>query len=162
MAALYELTGQWKALLDMMEDPDIDQQAVMDTLEGLDYEIEEKADSYAKIIRTLEGEAEAFKTEMDRMAAKKKNIENNIDRMKRSLENCMVATNKRKFKTELFSFNIQKNAPSLDILDEKLVPREFYVQKEPELSRKAALQYIKDNGPQEWGTTRQTESLRIR
>ena len=50
---LYELTGQFLELLDMLEDEEVDEQVIMDTLESVEYEIEDKADGYAKIIKAL-------------------------------------------------------------------------------------------------------------
>ena len=54
MANLYELTGDFLTLMDMLEDEECDEQCIMDTLESVEYEIEEKADGYAKIIKSLE------------------------------------------------------------------------------------------------------------
>ena len=54
MAALYELTGEFLQLMDMLEDEECDEQCIMDTLESIEYEIEDKADGYAKIIKSLE------------------------------------------------------------------------------------------------------------
>ena len=51
MANIYELTGQFLQLLDMLEDEEVDEQVIMDTLESVEYEIEDKADGYAKIIK---------------------------------------------------------------------------------------------------------------
>ena len=50
MATLYELTGEFLQLMNMLEDEDCDEQCIMDTLESVEYEIEDKADGYAKII----------------------------------------------------------------------------------------------------------------
>ena len=57
MANIYELTGQFLQLLDMLEDEEVDEQVIMDTLESVEYEIEDKADGYAKIIKALEADA---------------------------------------------------------------------------------------------------------
>lgn len=108
MSTLYELTGEYRALLEMLEDCD-DPQIVIDTLEGIDGEIEVKADGYAKVMRQLEGEAAMLKGEAERLTARRKVIENNIDRMKKALQQAMITTGKTKFKTNLFSFNVQKN-----------------------------------------------------
>ena len=43
MASLYELTDDYLALLEMAEDPDMDEQALKDTMEGIEGVIEIKA-----------------------------------------------------------------------------------------------------------------------
>ena len=53
VSTLYELTDDYLALLEMAEDPDIDEQALKDTMEGIEGALEIKAEGYAKIIRTL-------------------------------------------------------------------------------------------------------------
>lgn len=158
---LYELTGQFLQLLDMAEEGNLDQQTLNDTLEGLGLEIEDKADGYAKVIRQLEGYLLAIDGEVDRLSLKKKTIKNNIDVLKRNLEGAMIVTDKKKFKTPLFSFAIQKNAPSLDILDETKIPWEFYAEQEPKLDRKSLLAFVKENEV-DYASVKQTESLRIR
>ena len=157
---LYELTGQYLELLDMAEDAD--PEVFADTLEGIDGEIEDKADNYAKVIRTLEGDAQSVKSEIDRLTEKKHFLENNIKKIKENLQVCMAATKKTKFKTQLFSFGIQKNPPSVRIKNEAEIPVQFYRQPEPVLDKMALKDFLKQNGAQEYAELVQTESLRIR
>ena len=159
---LYELTSQWQEVADMMEDGDVEEQVILDTLESIEGEIEDKADGYAKVIAILNANLAAIKSETDRLYIRRKVIENNIDRMKRSLESAMRATGKTKFKTQLFSFNIQKNPPSTQILDEEKIPGEFWVMQEPTINKTAIKDYLKANGDQEWAKLVSTEGLRIK
>ena len=158
---LYEITGGILELLTMAEDLELDQKMIRDTMEGLDFEFEEKAEAYAKIIKTLEMDITGLDTEIQRMTKKKATIKNNIDRLKRSLEGAMIATGKRKFKTALFGFGIQKNPPSLNVLDESKIPDEFWIEQQPKLDKKAVLAFVKENKV-DWAELSQTESLRIR
>ena len=96
---LYELTDDYRNLLEMAEDPDTDPEAFADTLEGIEGAIEDKADGYAKVIRTLEGDAAACDAESKRLRNKKQTIENNIKRMNAALQYAMEMTGKTKFKT---------------------------------------------------------------
>ena len=158
---LYEITGEILELLMMAEDSDLDQKMIQDTMEGLDFEFEEKAEAYAKVVKTLEMDIAGLDEEIQRMTKRKATIKNNIDRLKRSLEGAMIATGKRKFKTPLFGFGIQKNPPSLNVLDESKIPEEFWIEQQPKLDKKAALAYVKENEV-DWAELSQTESLRIR
>lgn len=162
MATLYELTDDYLALLEMAEDPDIDEQALKDTMEGIEGALEIKAEGYAKIIRMLEGDAAACDAESKRLRNKKQAIERNIDRMKKALQFAMESTGKTKFKTPLFSFGIQKNPASVIIDHAGQVPASYWIPQPPELDKKAIKAYIKENGDVDWAHLEQTESLRIR
>lgn len=165
MSTLYELTTDYLNLLELAEDPDLDEQAFADTLEGIEGEIEIKAENYGKVIRTLEGDAAACDAEAKRLKTKKQVIDNNIKRMKQALQMAMEATGKRKFKTPLFSFNIQKN-PAAVVVDEQYIeniPERFLIRKDPEINRKAIKEAI-NNGEDLDGIAHLevTSSLRIR
>ena len=117
MSTLYELTDEYLRFLDEVDEDD---EAFINTLESIEGEIEDKADNYAKLIKEFEAEAEKFDKESKRLTDKRDAIKNKVSRMKRSLEQAMIVTGKTKFKTDLFSFSIQKNAPSVVLsFDEK-------------------------------------------
>jgi len=159
MATLYELTGQYRELLELAESEELDKQLIADTLEGLDGEIEIKADGYAKVIRELEGKTAVLKDEIDRLSKRKSVIENNIKNLKQALETAMRATGKTKFKTELFSFNIQKNPARLVITGE--VPEEYLIPQEPKIDTSAIKEALKQQ-ELPFAHLEQSESLRIR
>lgn len=161
MATLYELTGQYKQLLDMAETEELDKQLIADTLEALEGEIETKADGYAKIIRELEGKAELLKSEIDRLSNRKTAIENNIKSMKEALQNAMYITGKVKFKTNLFNFSIQKNPPKLVIDKPEEIPEEFLIPQPPKVDN-AKLKEILKEKELPFAHLEQSESLRIR
>ena len=127
MAKLYELTGIWLRVMEKMEDPDADPQALADTFEGIDGALEDKADSYAKIRKNLESDVEGLENEIRRLTSRKKAIENNIKNMNERLLYSMLATGKTKFKTNLFSFGVQKAPVSVVIDNEDIenYPEEF-------------------------------------
>ena len=162
---LYELTEDYMNLLALAEDPDIDEQAFMDTLDGIEGAIEVKAEGYAKVMRQLEADAAACDAESKRLKNKAKTIDNNIKRMKQALQYAMQATGKTKFKTQLFSFYIQKNSASV-VMDEQYIeniPERFLVRKDPEINRKAIRDAI-NAGEDLTGLAHleSTESLRIK
>ena len=164
MSSIYELAGAYLQILEMMDDPDLDPQTLADTMEGVEGELEMKAESYAKIMKNLEGDVAALKAEEERLANRRKAIENNIKNMKITLQSMMTFTGKVKFKTDLFSFGIQKNAPSVVIdTDINNLPTEFLKFKDPEPD-KAKLKEALKNGEDLSGYCHleQSESLRIR
>lgn len=163
MRTLYELTNDFMQLLAMAEDDSEDIDAVLNTIEGVDYEIEQKADGYAKVIKELEAKGEAIKKEEDRLADKRKAIENNIKRMKETLQMSMGITGKTKFKTELFSFNIQNNPPSL-VLDKPLneIPDKFLIPQAPKVDNAAVKDLLKAGEVLDFAHLSVSKSLRIR
>ena len=166
MATLYELTGQMQALLALMEDPDTDPQIIEDSLEAVSGEIEYKADCYARVMAELEAQKAAVKAEKDRLATRESSLGKNIDRMKESLKTSMIATGKTKFKTELFSFSVQKNPPKVVIDDPDRIPEGFLIPQPPKVDTASIKESLKsvDAGPMWEGICHleQGESLRIR
>ena len=162
MSTLYELTNEYMALLEMAEDPDIDPQAFADTLEALDGELEMKADGYARVMKELEGRAATMRFESKRLENGYKTIERNIDRMKHALQDSMVATDKRKFKTDLFSFTIRKNPASVVIDRETSIPPEFLIPQDPKIDKKAIKAAIDRGDDITFAHLEQGESLIIR
>lgn len=162
---LYELEGQWKMLWELADDPEIDEETFADTLEALEGEIEVKAEGYAKIIRTLEAEAEAMKAEAARLELAAKARKNRADKMLLDLQNAMTMTGKPKFRTDLFSFAIQKNPPSV-VMDEPYIeniPAEYLIPQEPKIDRTKIKNDIKAGKNLEGiAHLEQGEKLRIR
>lgn len=166
MSTLYELTGQMQALLALMEDPDVDPQIIEDSLEAVSGEIEVKADGYARVRAELMATSAALKAEIDRLTARKRAIDNNIDRMMESLKNGLITAGKPKFKTELFSFNIQKNPPKVVIDDPSRIPKGFLIPQEPKIDTASIKESLKSvDAAEMWEGVAHLESsmgLRIR
>lgn len=155
---LYELSEAYQKVQMMIEEG---HEGLEDTLESINDAIDVKADGYAKIMKNLETQASAIKEEEKRLSERRKSLENNVKRLKQSLEDMMINNDKRRIKTNLFSFNIQKNPPSIKVTDEKMIPRKFYVEQQPKLNRKELLKELKENNVLGVELT-QGESLRIR
>ena len=160
MATLYDLTGKYLELLKFASgtDPEI----FADTLEAIDGEIEEKADGYGKVIRELSGDIAKVQAEIDRLTDRKKAMVNNLAKIKDSLQAAMEVTGKRRIKTDIFSFWIQKNPPVVQVTDEKKIPKEFWKQPAPVLDKTELKKYLNQNGNQEYAELVQATSLRIK
>lgn len=157
---LYELTEAWESVQALIDNDETQEEQLQAALENIEGAIEEKADGYAKLIYSMKAEAEAIKVEEKRLATKRQSLENRAKWLQKNLEEAMIATGKKKFKTNLFVFSVQKNAPSLDDFDEAIVPEEYW-KVTRSVDRSALLKAVK-NGEVEGIGLKQTESLRIR
>lgn len=160
MISLYELKAQWMELLSLMEEGE-DPEMIHNTLEGIECEIEEKADNYARIIASLNSDIDGIAKEIARLQDKKRVLENHVAYLKGNLQDAMILTGKEKFKTELFSFGIQNNPPTVVIDDPTSIPSDFLIPQEPKVDKKAIKDFLKDNEAN-WCHLDQTRSLRIR
>lgn len=156
-ATLYELKDMYLNLMDL----DLEGEDLNKALESIDDEIEVKAENYAGVIKNLEAEVNAYKKEIERMSKIKKSLESRADYLKKNLESAMIELDKKKFKTNLFSFNIQRNAPSVKILDEDAVPEEF-VEYERKIKKNDLKKAIKEGLETDAAVLVESESLRIR
>ena len=157
---LYELAETWTAIQDMIDADDVDDEQLFAAIENIDTAIEEKAENYAKLIFSMKAEAEAIRAEEKRLATKRQALENRAKWLQKNLEETMIVTGKKKFKTSLFGFSVQKNAPSLENFDEEGVPEKYW-KVTRSIDRTALLKAVK-NGEVEGIELKQTESLRIR
>lgn len=158
---LYELAQNYLNLQELLENPEVPKELILESLGEVDGEIEEKAENIAKLIKTVDLEIKAIKEEETRLSNNRKAMENKSKALKDYLEGAMISTGKTKFKGNLFSFNIQKNAPSVDVIDENLIPKEF-IELEPKVKKKEILAALKNGEVIEGVKLKQTESLRIR
>ena len=134
MRTLYEITSDYMALLEMMEDQEIPEDVISDTMEGIQGELEVKADSYITIIKRLETDNEGDQKEIDRLSKRVKARSANIDRLKTSLSAAMKSTGKTKLPTEHYKLSICKNGGVAPLVYKGDVPAEF-CRLEPDTSK---------------------------
>ena len=142
---LYELQEDYKKLLELAEDPDVDPEVLADTMEGIEGAIEDKAEGYAMVMKELEASELAIKNEVDRLNARRLSISNNVRCMKLALQQAMELTGKTKFKTQLFSFGIQKNPPAV-VMDEQYlenIPAQYLIPQDPKIDKQKIKEDLK-------------------
>lgn len=164
MAKLYEIKNEFNELLLMADEQGLSLDDIKDTMDGIEFEFEEKADSTAKMIKTLIADADSVKSEKDRLAKRETALRNSADNLKKYLETMMLEVKKKKFKTTLFSFNIQKNPKTVKVEVEELLPKKHLIKQPDKVNRKQLLDDLKAGVLEENENMRlvQTESLRIR
>lgn len=161
MSTMHELTEDYLQVLEMACDSEIPPEAIADTLEGIGGEIENKAQSYAIVIKELQGKSMILKAEEERLNARRKAIENKVKRIKESLYNSMKLTGKIKFKTDLFSFNVQKSPARLVIDDKSKIPEKYYIEQDPKLDEAKLKADLKAGIESKYAHLEQGEYVRI-
>lgn len=157
---LYDLTGKYLELLEFIEENEgVD---FSDTLAMLEDDIQTKAENTAKLYKQMLLEAAAVKAEEERLAKKRTSKEGAAKRLKEYLEFELEKSGMRKLKTELFSFNIQNNAPSVKITNEAAVPFEYKTPQPDKIEKKLILEALKAGQTVPGAELFQGASLRIR
>ena len=161
MAKLYELTQNYNNLLELVDNPDVPTEMLEESLNSIDDEIDTKAENIAKVIKSIESDIAGLKGEEKRLADRRKSLEGRIDNLKEYVEGSMRAVGKEKIRGKVFTLGIQRNAPSVDVIDEDVIPEQYFITKK-ELSKKDVLVALKKGEEVPGAAIKQTESLRIR
>lgn len=103
-----------------------DEVAVAAAMDAVDAALEEKLESTAKVIRNLEAEADGLEAEEKRLKARKMAVKNRIADIKGYVQENLEAMGKDKVSSGIFKWSIQANAPSVNILDENLIPDDYW------------------------------------
>ena len=118
---LYDITEIYENL----ENID-DEVAVAAAMDSVDAALEEKLESTAKVIRNLEAEADGLEAEEKRLKARKTAVRNRIADIKGYVQQNLEAMGKDKVTSGIFKWSIQNNAPSVNIIDEDLIPDAYW------------------------------------
>ena len=154
-ASLFQLTGQWLDVADMMLDPDIDQETIKDTLESIEGEITVKADGYCDVIRKLEMEEASLKAKKEYVnsilkgiTSLENNVKKNIEWMKNNLQTAMIATglDEKGIKTDRFEITIKGVGGQRKLETTDNVPDEFLIKEVVvKIDDKKIREYLKDH-----------------
>lgn len=159
MAKLYELTGQYNQLWNMI-DEDIDITVLEEKINSIEEELDQKVDNLAKLIKSLQGDVESYKLEETRLKNRRIALENKVEGIKKYIESQLVASGKEKIKG-IFTVGIQNNPSSVELVNEDAIP-EVYISYEKHISKQDILIDLKAGKEVAGAIMKQTKSLRIR
>ena len=163
MFKLYELTEMYQNIWDLIGDDEVDLLSLEKALQNIEENIEIKAENTAKLIKGIDGDIEVLKTEEKRLADRRKALENKREGIKGYLENHLRIIGIDKVKTPLFTVALQNNPPSVNILDEKLIPKDYVkTVTTTSISKRDLLEDLKQGLIIDGVELKQTKSLRIR
>lgn len=156
---LYEMSNKYQQVLSLIEDG---HEGLEDTLEALSDAIEDKVENIGKLVKTVEAEATGLKAEEQRLADRRKSLESNIKRLKEYAYQSMLDAGMKKIKGSLFTFSIQNSPPSVEVLDDSIIPIGYFVQPAPTLDKNAIKEELKLGHEIPGVQLKQGESLRIK
>ncbi|MBF8970189.1 siphovirus Gp157 family protein [Streptococcus sp. NLN76] len=159
---MYSLVAEYEFLRDYIPE-DGEEDLLESRLKELNDAIEVKAENIAKVLLEEDVAIDGIDKEIKRLKEFKESREKKKKKLKSILFESMIKADKRKFKTELFSFNIRKNAQSLLIESEKDIPDEYFKEKtEIKLDKRELLADMKEGLVIDGVSLQRTESLVIR
>lgn len=125
MFKLYELTEMYQNIWGLIDDEEVDLDALEIALGQVEDTLETKAESMAILVKSIDGDVSALKEEESRLAKRRKALENKQINIKNYLENQLNIMGIDKVKTKLFTVALQNNPPSVNIIDENLIPEQY-------------------------------------
>ena len=124
---LYELNQNFNNLIEVLENTEDEniKELIKKSMDQLTLETNEKIENIIKYIKNLEAEAEALEKESKRLNDRKIRTLKKVDNLKNYLKDFANTLDNKKYNTGIFNISIRKNAASLIIDNEFLVPDEF-------------------------------------
>ncbi|MDP4087621.1 MAG: siphovirus Gp157 family protein [Bacillota bacterium] len=157
---LYDLTQSYVGLLDMADT--LDEETFIDTLSAISEALEDKVEHTAKFIRCLESDMEALKVEEKRLADKRKALENKVSSIKEYLQHEMEFSGIDKVKRPTLTVSIQLNPPSVEVMDESVIPSIFMIPQPEKIDKKAILKALKEGEEIPGCEIKQSKGIRIK
>ena len=124
------------------EDPDIDERTLADTVEGLT----DLPEILASIIRSAladEALAIGLKGRLAEMQARLERLQQRAIKRRQLARDVMLELDLKKLDAPDFSVSIRPGAPTLLVIDEALVPKNYWEPREPRLSRQELVSDLK-------------------
>lgn len=157
---LYELTSSYQQVLEIAEQ--LDAETLKDTLDSINDAVEQKVENTAFVVKQLEANISVIDEEIKRLQAMKGTQTNNIKSLKLYLQESMEKVGLDKVQGKLIKIAIQNNPQSVEVLNENVIPKNYFVEQKPKLDKRAILADLKSGAQVEGVEIKQTRSLRIR
>ena len=129
--SLYEISREYRDMVDHLMNIQDDAQAIADTIEGESGALTVKAQNVAYAIRNLEATADAIADAEKQMAERRKRIENRAGQIRDYLKNCMELAQVSKIECPHFALSIAKNPAAVEVFEQSLIPAQFMKYPEP-------------------------------
>jgi len=146
---LYELSEDYLRLLDLLEDPESDEQALEVELDHISGLIAQKAEAIAGLVAHIEGLADARHAEAKRLDERARADERHAQRLRDYVLRHMQAIGSERIETLRFTLQVRTNPPAVEVLEDLLIPEEFWripPPPPPAVDKRAILDHFKQTG----------------
>lgn len=134
MDKLYELTGDLKVVEDKIREGGGElTDELEEALNASTLAVRDKATGIAFILRNLAADVDVCDKEIKRLQGRKRARENASRGLNGYAMGCMVNAGVMKIETPLGNLNVQKNPPSVEVVDKGKVPGEYMIIKQEEV-----------------------------
>ena len=141
---LYDIANEFEKSLDNLLDHD--DSDLLNEIESIEGEFKLKSANVAKYIRNLEHLALGIKQIEGNQKERRTSLEKKISRLKEYLRINFEKTNTEKIESDYIVIAVYKNPVKVNIIDENLVPKEFFQYKETKLLNKDKIKDSLKNG----------------
>lgn len=142
MPKLYEMTADYKAMLN----EDLDPEQLKDCLESIQGAIEEKGGAIVSLIANMQPDIDGIDSEIRRLQQMKKTAVSKQESLKEYLRYNMIESGITKISHPLFNISIRKGVKKVKVTNELLLPDELInvkVETKPDLK---AIKKALENG----------------
>jgi len=144
---LYDLSAEYVHILDLLEAEDADADALESELDRIAGKITHKAEAIAGLVMQLDGMSAMRKAEAKRLRERAEADESHAARLRDYLLRHMRAIGTERIDTARFTVSIRQNPPSVEVLEEMLVPPKWLrVVTTTSVDKRAILEHVKATG----------------
>lgn len=125
---LYEITESFKNLQEALENSEEESlsELITQSLADVNDTFETKVENIVKYSKNLNAEASAIKEEIDRLNQRYKTLVKKSTRLEEYLFNALKYADRNSVKAGIFEVSIKKNPVSLKVIDETMIPRDYF------------------------------------
>ena len=157
MATLYELNQKFNEF-EFEIDEETGEILNAEELDEIELERNEKLENIGLWIKNLESDAEAYKREKDSFAEKERLAKNKVESLKKYLN---FVLNGDTFKSDRVNITYRKSM-ALNVIDEYLIPKKYFVKQAPKLDKKAVKDAIKSGKKVKGAEIVEKENIQIK
>jgi len=126
-------------------DISINEEDVMQRVDELYVELHKKEDGIYWFYRNVEGQIELFKEQIDKLKKYTKTLKNAQERIKGLVIGAHQTIGELPEHTEFNPIKISKSAGAVDVIEEGVIPREYFIEvTETRLDKKRVLEELKN------------------